>query len=125
MKKFVKSFKHALDGLILELKRERNLKIDIIIMIFIIILGVLFKISNMEWIICIILFASVISAELFNTAIERIVDVIMPEKNDKAKAIKDISAGAVLVLAVGSGIIGLFIFYPKILQIISNISFIN
>ena len=125
MKKFVKSFKHALDGLILELKRERNLKIDIIISIFIIILGVLFKISNMEWIICIILFASVISAELFNTAIERIVDVIMPEKNDKAKAIKDISAGAVLVLAVGSGIIGLFIFYPKILQIISNISFIN
>ncbi len=115
MKKFIKSFKYALEGLWLELRRETNLKIDILIMIIITILGFVFKISQTEWIICIILFSLVISGELFNTAIERIVDVIMPEKNEKAKAIKDISAGAVLILAIGAAIIGLMIFIPKII----------
>ena len=115
MKKFIKSFKHAIDGLWLELKRETNLKIDIIIMIIIIVAGIILKITKIEWIICIILFSIVISGELFNTSIERIVDVIMPEKNDKAKAIKDISAGAVLILAIGSAIIGGLIFIPKII----------
>lgn len=115
MKKFIKSFKYALEGLWLELRRETNLKIDILIMIIITIFGFVFKISQIEWIICIILFSLVISGELFNTAIERIVDVIMPEKNEKAKAIKDISAGAVLILAIGAAIIGLMIFIPKII----------
>ena len=115
MKKFIKSFKYALEGLWLELRRETNLKIDILVMIIITILGFVLKISQIEWIICIILFSLVISGELFNTAIERIVDVIMPEKNEKAKAIKDISAGAVLILAIGAAIIGLMIFIPKII----------
>ena len=114
MKKFINSFKFASEGLWLELRRERNLKIDIIIMILVVILGFILKISKVEWIICIILFAIVISGELFNTAIERIVDIIMPEKNEKAKAIKDISAGAVLILAIGAAIIGAMIFIPKI-----------
>ena len=58
----------------------------------------------------------VISAELFNTAIETVVDMISPEKNEKAKLAKDISAAAVLTLAVGAMIIGAIIFIPKIME---------
>ena len=76
------------------------------------------KISKIEWIICVILFALVISAELINTAIETIVDMITMEKNEKAKIAKDVAAGAVLVNAIGSTIIGLIIFIPKIINIL-------
>lgn len=83
-------------------------------------MGVIFKISKIEWIILTILFSIVISGELFNTAIETVVDIASPEKNDKAKLAKDISAGAVLVLTIGSLIIGIIIFLPKILEEIAN-----
>ena len=89
-KKIINSFKYAIEGLIASFKSERNMKIHVFATIL------------------------VISAELFNTAIENIVDMVCPEKNEKAKLIKDISAGAVLVLAIGAGIIGIIIFVPKI-----------
>lgn len=114
LKNFIKSFKYAIDGICLSIKVERNVKIHIIIMFLVIIAGFIFKINKYEWIACIVCFAIVIGGELFNTAIERIVNVIIPYKDDKAKNIKDISAGAVLVLAIGAFIIGLIIFVPKI-----------
>ena len=83
-------------------------------MILVIILGIVLKISRIEWIICIILFGFVISLELVNTAIETTVDLITQEKNPKAKIAKDVSAGAVLIDAITSAIIGLIIFVPKI-----------
>ena len=88
-------------------------------MILVIILSAILKISVTEWIICLILFALVISAELFNTAIETTVDLAMPEKNDKAKLAKDVSAAAVLVIELSSAIIGLIIFVPKIINLIN------
>ena len=90
------------------------MKIHICIMILVIIVGILFKINKYEWIICVICFAIVIGGELFNTAIETVVDMVMPYKNEKAKLAKDVSAGAVLVLAMGAAIVGFIIFMPKI-----------
>ncbi len=113
-KKIVNSFKYAFNGLFTAFKTERNMKIHIIIMLLVIIMGILLKISLLEWIICIILFCIVIAGELFNTVIETVVDMITPYKNEKAKIAKDISASGVLVLAIGSAIIGLIIFVPKI-----------
>lgn len=114
-KKIVNSFKYAFDGFKQSLKTERNMKIHIIIMLLVILCGFIFKISKLEWIICIILFSAVISGELFNTAIETVVDIAMPEKNDKAKIAKDVSAAGVLIIAISSAIIGLIIFIPKII----------
>ena len=116
-KKIVNSFKYAIQGIKSAFKSERNMKIHVIIMILVIISGILLKISTFEWIICIILFGLVIGAELFNTAIETVVDIAMPEKNEKAKIAKDVSAGAVLVIAIASAIIGVIIFLPKILNL--------
>lgn len=113
-KNIINSFKYAFEGIFSGLKTERNLKIHFSIMILVIILGIILKISKVEWMICIILFGLVISLELVNTAIENTVDLITEEKNPKAKISKDVAAGAVLVSAISSFIIGLIIFIPKI-----------
>ena len=110
----INSFKYAIQGIFSSFISERNMKIHILITILVIIFGIILKISLLEWIICIFCFAMVIAGEMFNTAIETVVDMVMPTKNDQAKIAKDISAGAVLVLAIGSSIIGLIIFIPKI-----------
>ena len=116
VKKLINSFKYAFEGIASSFRSERNMKIHVIIMIIVIIWGIIFKISAIEWIVCTILFALVISAELFNTALETIVDMVMPEINEKAKLAKDISAGAVLILAIASAIAGIIIFLPKIVE---------
>lgn len=113
-KKIINSFKYAIQGILTSFKTERNMKIHISIMILVIIAGILFEINKYEWIICVICFAIVIGGELFNTAIETVVDMVMPYKNEKAKLAKDVSAGAVLVLAMGAAIVGFIIFMPKI-----------
>lgn len=113
-KKLINSFKYAIEGIWKSFKTERNMKIHIFIMILVIIAGFILKINKYEWIACILCFAIVISGELFNTAIETVVDMVMPYKNDKAKIAKDIAAGAVLTLAIGAAIVGVIIFVPKI-----------
>lgn len=113
-KKLINSFKYAIQGIFSSFKTERNMKIHIFIMFLVIISGIILKINKYEWIICVLCFVIVISGELFNTAIETVVDMVMPYKNDKAKIAKDISAGAVLTLAIGAAIVGVIIFVPKI-----------
>lgn len=114
MKKLIKSFKYAFEGISTGIKEEQNMKIHIAIIILVIIFGIILKISKIEWIICIALFGLVISMELINTAIENTVDLVTKEKNEQAKIAKDVAAGAVLVSAIASAIVGLIIFIPKI-----------
>lgn len=111
------SFKYAFQGIWSSFRSERNMKIHIFMMILVILFGILLDIRLGEWITCIILFALVIGAELFNTAIEAVVDMISLEKSPQAKLAKDISAGAVLVFAIAAAIIGLIIFIPKIIEL--------
>ncbi|MCI8587297.1 MAG: diacylglycerol kinase family protein [Clostridia bacterium] len=120
-KKIVNSFKYAISGIITGFKEERNMKIHILAVVIVVILGIVLKISKTEWIICLILFGVVISAELFNTAIETVVDIAMPEINEKARIAKDVSAGAVLIQAIISAIIGIIIFAPKIVSAFTNL----
>ncbi len=111
----IKSFMDAINGIINTVPTERNLKIQSIAMICVIALGLIVGLSQSEWIICIILFALVISAELFNTALEKTLDYINEDYCDEFKFIKDASAGAVLVLAIASAVVGLMIFIPKLI----------
>lgn len=121
MKNIINSFKYAGEGIISTFKSERNMKIHFCIMCIVIAGGVLLKISIMEWIVCIILFAAVIAGELINTAIENVIDMVMPERNVLAKKAKDAAAGAVLVLSIGAAIIGIIIFVPDIFGVIINL----
>ena len=112
-KNVITSFKYAFQGVFSAIKTERNLKIHISIMILVIIAGIFFKISKMEWIICIILFGLVIGGEMLNSAIETVVDIAMPEINPKAKFAKDVAAGAVVLAACNALVVGYFIFFNK------------
>ena len=95
----LKSFQHAFEGIIHTIKKERNIKIHLSFMCAVILCGFYFHITKIEWMICLILFALVLSLELVNTAIEAVVDL----------------AGAVLISAIISAIIGLMIFIPYII----------
>ena len=113
-KKISNSFKYAFQGFFTALKEERNMKVHIVIMLLVIIAGFIYKINPMEWIICILLFGIVLFAELVNTSIETVVDMITPYKDKKAKIAKDVAAASVLVVAISAAIVGLIIFIPKI-----------
>lgn len=117
-KNVISSFKYAFQGMFSVLKTERNLKIHVTIMMLVIIAGIVLKISKIEWIICIILFGLVIGGEMLNSAIETVVDIAMPDINPKAKFAKDAAAGAVLVFAIASAIIGFMIFGPKLIALL-------
>ena len=110
----IESFKFAIEGIINTTKNERNLKIHFLAMICVFILGFLTNLNSIEWSICIILISIIISGELFNTAIEKALDYA-GEYHPLIKFAKDASAGAVLVLAIVSVVIGLIIFLPKLL----------
>ena len=106
------SFKYAFEGIVSALKQEPNLKFHFLAGILVLILSFVLKISKEDWIVIIFLIGFVISVELTNTAIESVVDHFTSQTHPGAKLAKDISAGAVLIIAVTSAIIGLIIFIP-------------
>lgn len=113
----MKSFRYAIEGIINTTKKEKNLKIHMIAMVCVIVVGFIVKLSYLEWIVCIILIGLVISAELFNTSIEKTLNYVN-EKNEydeRIKFIKDASAAGVLVLVIVSVITGFAIFLPKLI----------
>ena len=115
-KKLINSFKYAFTGMWSAYKSERNMKIHIAVAILVILFGVFLQISTYEWLACTVCFAMVIGSEMFNTAIETVVDIAMPKKDERAKKAKDVAAGGVLVFAIGSAIIGSIILIPKIID---------
>ena len=116
-KKLINSFKFAICGIKTAIKTEQNMKIHVLILLVVVLAGIVFDISKLEWIICIILFGLVISAELVNTSLEAIVDIVKPEIHHKAKIAKDVAASSVLVMALSAAIVGLIIFVPKFIEI--------
>ncbi|GHU58782.1 diacylglycerol kinase [Bacteroidia bacterium] len=108
------SFRYAFQGIGRLFQYEPNVRIHAVAGICVIIAGFLLKISAMEWIAIVIVIGLVISAEAFNTAIEKLCDVVSPDYSESIKHIKDMSAGAVLLTAIASAITGLIIFIPKI-----------
>lgn len=109
-----KSFGYAFEGIDRTIKEERNIKIHFAAAVLVILLGIWLQISEMEWLICFLLFALIISLELVNTAVEAVVDLVTKEKKPLAKKAKDAAAGAVLFSAIIAAIIGCRIFLPKI-----------
>ena len=111
----MKFFIYAIKGIFHAIKYERNIKLHLIGAISVITAGLYFHISYYEWFVILLCIAGVISTEMLNTAIEKLCDFINPTYNQNIKIIKDVSAGAVLIISMISAIIGVIIFLPKIL----------
>ena len=117
-KRLVNSFKFAFEGIKKAYEGEQNLKIHTVFAILVIVCGFIFKITYIEWLVCLILIGLVIMAEFFNTSIEYVVDLASPHIHPLAKAAKDTAAAGVLVMAIIAAIVGLIIFVPKILIVL-------
>lgn len=114
IKSRLRSFIHAFNGLGVLFKEEHNSRIHLLAAILVIGFGFYFHISSLEWISIIVVITLVFVTEIFNSTIERIADFIQPEKDDKIKKIKDLSAAAVLLSAILAVIIACIVFIPKI-----------
>ncbi len=115
LKKEVTSFSAAFKGLFYLLSKERHFIIHIVIMLLVIIAGFYFQLSQIEWLTLCLTFGLVICAEAFNTAIEKLCDVVHPDYNKSIGLIKDIAAAGVLFAAILAIIIGCLLFIPKII----------
>lgn len=121
-KSMLESLEHALDGLKEAFDSEKNIKTQLIISVIVIAASLILKLNSIEWSIIIIMITLVLASELFNTTIEKLVDMFCQgEYNELAKKSKDISAGAVLLVSIGALIIGTLIFLPKIINLLYNI----
>jgi diacylglycerol kinase (ATP) len=116
MKNRIASFKFAFNGIRLMFKSGPNFIIQLLIAILVISAGIYFQLTAYEWTIILICVGGVLSAEIFNTAIEKMVDHLSPEKNKYAGEIKDLAAGAVLLFSIITAIIGIIIFYPYLIH---------
>lgn len=117
------SFKEALplafSGIHEAFYSERNLKIDAIAALLVLVLGAIFRISAYEWLFVILCIGLVFSLEIANTAIEAVVDLASPKIHPLAKRAKDCAAGAVLFATLTSVVVGCIIFVPRILSVFS------
>ncbi|MTH52466.1 diacylglycerol kinase [Bacillus mangrovi] len=118
IKRLLKSFGHAGEGIKDAFLHERNFQIHCFLGAAAAAAGAVLGISPVEWFTVIGFSCLVLSLELVNTAIERTVDLVTEEIRPLAKAAKDAAAGAVLVSAAGACLAGLIIFVPKLIKFI-------
>lgn len=117
-KKLRHSFKYAFNGIKTCINNEQNMFIHFTVATIVVIGAIIFKISVIEWMLCLVMIALVFAAELINTSIEAVCDLVSQEENKFIKIAKDTAAGAVLVFAFSAFLIGIMIFIPKIIEVI-------
>jgi diacylglycerol kinase len=123
--KFIAGFGYAFQGLWYALRTQRNARVHLTVAIFATILGIVLRISAVEFAMIFMAIAGVFIAEMFNTVFELCVDLASPEYHPLAKIAKDVAAGAVLLSAILSVIIGLFIFGPHLWIFLTHWLFLN
>ncbi|MDQ3535791.1 MAG: diacylglycerol kinase family protein [Bacteroidota bacterium] len=114
LRKCITSFTFAKKGLTHVVLNENNFNYHIIATFIVLVIAYILNLNNYEWIILILIIGMVYIAEVFNTAIEKLVDLLSPQYNPKAGLIKDIAAGGVLVASIFAVITGLILFLGKI-----------
>ena len=116
IKQKILSFQHAFHGILCCFVQEENFKIHIASATIVIVLNFLLRISILEWCFILLCIGFILAAELINSAIERTIDIKTLDFHPLAKTGKDMAAGAVLVSALISCLIGALIYFPKILS---------
>jgi len=116
-KKLVKSFGYAFEGLHYSFKFNQNIKIHILAAIVAVFAGLILKLTRYEMLGVGFLIVLVISAEMINTSIEEVINLLVNEHRLEAKIAKDVSAGMVLLVAMFAAVVGIFIYFPHILSL--------
>lgn len=109
-----KAFRYAIRGILTAVQTERNMKIHIAAALIVFIAAALLQLDQIRWLFLLLVVAMVFVAELMNTAVEAVVDLITPEEHLLARVAKDTAAGAALVAAVFAVVIGVIVFYEPV-----------
>jgi diacylglycerol kinase len=114
---FLSTLLYAIHGISATIRVEKNMRIHLLITLGAIVAGLLLRITKIEWVVVLLCSGCVIAAEMVNTAIERLADVITTEKDNRIKMVKDISAGAVFIISITACIVGIIVFLPYLLKL--------
>lgn len=120
-KSFFSSFKYALKGLYRVILEERNFRFDLVMTFLVVICSFIFPLLKWERCVVYSLCALCLFAECTNSAVEKLTDLVSPDFHPQAGQVKDIAAGASLICAVFSAVLGLYIFVPYGLDFISTL----
>ena len=120
-KRFLKSFGYSIDGLKYAYKYEQRMMIHVVVTIAVVVVNILFKVQPMEWLISLIAIGMVLAAELINTAIEAVVDLVTLEIHPLAKIAKDCGSAATFVLAMMAAAMGCVLYIPYLIEFIGNL----
>ncbi len=112
-----KAFNAAIEGILYTFKHERNMKIHYFVAVIVFIMSLFFKLSKIEMLLIIFAISLVVISEMFNTAIEKTIDMVTEEYNALAKIAKDVAAGGVLIATLNSLVVGYVLFYDKLTQL--------
>ena len=113
------AFWYAAEGIWHLLRTQRNAQIHCAVAGIIIVLGFALGIDLPEWLVIVVMITLVLAAEGVNTAIEAVVDLVAPEYHPLAKVAKDVGAGTVLLVAIGSVVVGVLIFLPRLWALVA------
>ncbi len=113
-RQWIKSANFAIEGILHAAKTQKHLRYHFYSAAIVLLLSYVLGVSKTEFLVVSLAVIAVLLAEMFNTAIEAIVDIISPEQSEKARVIKDIAAGAVLITASGAAVIGYIVLFPYI-----------
>ena len=111
-RQWLRSANFAIEGILHAAKTQRHLRYHFFTAAAVLVLSYILGVSRTEFLIIALSVIAVLLAEMFNTAIETIVDIVSPEHSEKARIAKDIAAGAVLITAFGVAVIGYIILFP-------------
>lgn len=114
IKNRIRSVGYALKGAFLLIRTEASIKVQVFIGLVMTAMGFFYEISSLEWILQIFAIGMVMGIEGLNTAVEKTADFIQPEFDERIGFIKDIAAGAVMIVSIAASIVGLIIYIPKI-----------
>ena len=117
----IEAFNAAIQGIIYTFKYERNMKIHYIIAVAVLIISLRFDLNKFEMMILILSISLVIISEMFNTAIEKTIDMITDEYHILAKIAKDVAAGGGLIAALNSAVVGYLLFYNKLTDLSNSV----
>ena len=115
IRKMLRSFRYAIQGMCTFFKRENNARFHLLAAVVVVLMGLYFRIRTWEWVAVTVCIFTVFSAEVFNTAIEKLCDRLYPERDAVIGTVKDLAAAAVLFAATGAVITGFLIFGRRLL----------
>lgn len=112
IKRHLKSYRHAIRGIRVALRSEINMTLHLIATIAVIVVNYILEVNLTDWVITLMLTGVVWAAEIFNTAVEKLADRVSTAPDGQIRDVKDLAAGAVLVICIVAVISAVIIYYP-------------